>query len=102
MRRAPSRARATPRTCARAATYRRQFPKLLHFLNGAYLPKVRALLDGVDPGLLAEEIAAITLLEAWTVNALKDLAAGRPLAEPAASHMVEVKAPDDTRDADWD
>ena len=85
-----------------AATYRRQFPKLLHFLNGAYLPKVRALLDGVDPGLLAEEIAAITLLEAWTVNALKDLAAGRPLAEPAASHMVEVKAPDDTRDADWD
>ena len=42
---------------ALARAYRRQFPKLLRFLRGAYAPKLRALLDGVDPGLLAEEIA---------------------------------------------
>ena len=58
---------------------------------------VHKLIDPVEDA--AEERAALSNLETWLADALKQLQAGKPLQEPAEADMPVYKEPDNTADA---
>jgi nucleoporin GLE1 len=84
-----------PSAHALARAYPRQFPKLLRTIDSAYIPKIHALIDAADA---PEEQAALSNFKTWLANALAELAARRPLKEPAEAEMPVFKEPDNTGD----
>jgi len=92
-----------------AATYRRQFRKLLSFLRETYLPMLKAVVDqassaGVSGGQGAEERAALAVLDAWLGEALTELERKGRLRPPEEKQMPEYREPDDTscaQDDSW-
>ena len=75
---------------------------MLKLIEGYYIVKIHALIDDADA---PEEKAALSNLETWLGNAIKQLEAGRPLVVPDDAEMLAFKEPDDTNDKsgndDW-
>ena len=75
--------------------------RLLKLIETSFIVKIHTLIDDADA---PEEKAALSNLETWLGTATKELAAGRPLTEPAETEMAVFKEPDNTSDSrgeDW-
>ena len=88
-----------PSSHALNRAYPRQFLKLLKLIESDYLKKIHALIDTADA---PEEKAALSNLETWLGNTMKELNARRPLVEPEEAKMEVFKEPDDTSEAGGD
>ena len=85
-----------PSAHALAASYPRQFGKLLRHISTDVVRKIHALIDQADA---PEEKAALSNLETWLENTHAGLRQGRPIPEPAEMEMPAFKEPDNTSDA---
>ena len=85
-----------PAAHALLTAYPRQFPKLLRHTKEVTVVKIHELIDNADA---PEEKAALTNLETWLDDTLKQLNAGRGLTPPAEIEMPVFKEPDNTDDA---